>query len=81
MDWCKEEQTTEPGRALPHAVAKEGGGVHLQQRRLPEHELQSEYVWLPRGAPSLSDYYHFMKSIKDQTNVGYDVIVAEFVNK
>ena len=30
---------------------------------------------------SLPDYYQFMKSIKDQTNTGYDVIVAEFVNK
>ena len=30
---------------------------------------------------SLPDYYHFMKSLKDQTNVGYDIIVAEFVNK
>ena len=30
---------------------------------------------------SLSDYYHFMKSLKDQTNTGYDVIVTEFVNK
>ena len=30
---------------------------------------------------SLPDYYKFMKSLKDQTNAGYDVIVAEFVNK
>ncbi len=30
---------------------------------------------------SLPDYYQFMKYTKDQTNVGYDVIVAEFVNK
>jgi hypothetical protein len=30
---------------------------------------------------SLPDYYQYMKSIKDQTNVGYDLIVAEFVNK
>ena len=29
----------------------------------------------------LSDYYQFMKSLKDQTNVGYDVLVSEFVNK
>ena len=28
---------------------------------------------------SLPDYYHFMKSIKDQPNVGYDMIVAGFV--
>ena len=30
---------------------------------------------------SLPDYYQYMKSVKDQTNVGYDLIVAEFVNK
>ncbi len=30
---------------------------------------------------SLPDYYQFMKSTKDQTNVSYDVTVAEFVNK
>ncbi len=30
---------------------------------------------------SLRDYYQVMKSTKDQTSVGYDVIVAEFVNK
>ncbi len=30
---------------------------------------------------SLPDYYLLMKSTKDQTNVGCDVIVAEFVNK
>ena len=30
---------------------------------------------------SLPDYYQYMKSIKDQTNVGYDLIAAEFVNK
>ncbi len=30
---------------------------------------------------SLPDYYKFKKSLRDQTNVGYDVIVAEFVNK
>ncbi len=30
---------------------------------------------------SLPDYYQFMKSTKDQTNVGYDVIAAAFVNK
>ena len=30
---------------------------------------------------SLPDYYQVMKSIKDQTIAGYDVIVAEFVNK
>ena len=30
---------------------------------------------------SLPDYYQHMKSIKDQTNVGYDLILAEFVNK
>ena len=30
---------------------------------------------------SLPDYYQYVKSIKDQTNVGYDLIVAEFVNK
>ncbi len=30
---------------------------------------------------NLPDYYQFMNSLKDQTNVGYDVIVAEFVNR
>ena len=30
---------------------------------------------------SIPEYYHYMKSTKDQTNVGYDLIVAEFVNK
>ena len=30
---------------------------------------------------SLPDYYQYVKSIKDQTNVGYDLIVAEFVSK
>ncbi len=30
---------------------------------------------------SRTDCYQFMKSTKDQTNVGYNVIVAEFVNK
>jgi hypothetical protein len=30
---------------------------------------------------SLPGYYHYMKSLKDQTNVGHDVIVAELVNK
>ena len=30
---------------------------------------------------SLPDYHQYMKSTKDQTNVGYDLIVAEFVNK
>ena len=30
---------------------------------------------------SLPDYYQYMKSIRDQTNVGYDLIVADFVNK
>lgn len=30
---------------------------------------------------SLPDYYKYMKTIKDQSNAGYDVIVAEFVNK
>ena len=30
---------------------------------------------------SLPDNYQYMKSIKDQTNVCYDLIVAEFVNK
>ncbi len=30
---------------------------------------------------SLPDYYQCMQSLKDQTNVGHDVIVAEFVNK
>ena len=29
---------------------------------------------------SLPDYYQFMKSTNNQTNEGYDVIVAEFVN-
>ena len=30
---------------------------------------------------SLEDYHRHMKSIKDEFNIGYDVIVAEFVNK
>jgi hypothetical protein len=30
---------------------------------------------------SLPDYYQLMKSTEGQSNVGYDVIVAEFVNK
>ncbi len=30
---------------------------------------------------SLPYYYQFIKSIKDQTNIGYDVIVAVFVSK
>ncbi len=30
---------------------------------------------------SLPDYYQSMKSTKNQTNAGYDVIVAEFGNK
>ncbi len=30
---------------------------------------------------SLPDYYQFMNSTEDQTNVGYDVIVGEFVKK
>ena len=30
---------------------------------------------------SLSDYYQVLKSTTDKTDVGYDVIVAEFVNK
>ena len=30
---------------------------------------------------SLPDCYQYVKSIKDQTNVGYDPIVAEFVDK
>ncbi len=30
---------------------------------------------------SLTDYDQIMKSTKDQTNVGYDVIAAEFVDK
>jgi hypothetical protein len=30
---------------------------------------------------SLPDYYRYMKGIKDNTNMAYDVIVAEFVNK
>ncbi len=30
---------------------------------------------------SLQDYYQFMNATEDQSNVGYDVIVAEFVNK
>jgi len=30
---------------------------------------------------SLPEYYQYMKSMKDQTNVSYDLIVAEFVNK
>ena len=29
----------------------------------------------------LPDYYQRIKSMKDQTNVGYDLIVADFVNK
>jgi len=28
----------------------------------------------------LPEYYQYMKSTKDQTNAGYDLIVAEFVN-
>ncbi len=36
---------------------------------------------LKNDSMSLPDYYQFMKSLKDQTNVGCDVIVAEFVNK
>ncbi len=30
---------------------------------------------------SLPDDYQYMKSIKDQTNVTYDLLVAEFVNQ
>ncbi len=30
---------------------------------------------------NLPDFYQFMNSTKDQTNVGYGVLVAEFVNK
>ena len=30
---------------------------------------------------SLPDYYQHMQSIEDQANVGYDLIVAEFVNR
>ena len=30
---------------------------------------------------SLEDYHRYVKSIKDEFNIGYDVIVAEFVNK
>ena len=30
---------------------------------------------------SLPDCYQYVKSIKDQTNVGYDLIAAEFVSK
>ena len=30
---------------------------------------------------SLPDYYYYVKSIKTQTNVGYDLIVAKFANK
>ena len=54
MDWRQEEQTAEPGRALPDAVAEKGRGeVHLQQRGQPEQGLQSEHLWLPCGAPPL----------------------------
>ena len=30
---------------------------------------------------SLPDYYQYVKSIKYQSNVGYDLIAAEFVNR
>ncbi len=30
---------------------------------------------------SLPDHYQFMNSTKDQTNVGYDVIVTELLNE
>ena len=36
---------------------------------------------LKNDSVSLPDYYHYAKSIKDQTNVGYDLVVAEFVDK
>ena len=38
---------------------------------------------LKNDTMSLPDYCRFMQSLKDQTNtnVGYNVIVAEFVNK
>ena len=34
---------------------------------------------LKNDSMSVSDFYQFVKSTKDQTNVGYDVIVAEFI--
>ena len=46
-------------------------GSHVVHRL---YRLQNDDVSLP-------DYYQYMKSIKDQTNVGYDLIVAEFVDK
>ncbi len=36
---------------------------------------------LQHDSISLLEYHKFVKSTKDRTNVGYDVIVAEFVNK
>ena len=41
-------------------------------RRL--YTLKNDDVGLP-------DYYQYLRSMKDQTNVGYDLIVAEFVSK
>ncbi len=35
---------------------------------------------LKNGSTRLPDYYQFMKSTIVQTNLGYDVIVAEFVS-
>ena len=91
MDQCTEKQDAQPRRALPYATVEEGGGeVRLQRRSLPEQRLRvnacgSHVVHrlyrLKNNDMSLPDYYQYMKSIKDQTNVGYDLIVAEFVNK
>jgi hypothetical protein len=47
------------------------GGSHVVHRLC---KLKNDKMNLP-------DYYQFMKSTKYQTTVGYDVIVAEFVDK
>ena len=36
---------------------------------------------LMKDGMCLEDYHRYMKSIKEEFNIGYDVIVAEFVNK
>ncbi len=46
-------------------------GSHVVHRL---YRLKNDNVNLP-------DYYQFVTSTEDQTNVGYDVIVAAFVNK
>ncbi len=46
-------------------------GSHVVHRL---HKLKSDNMIFP-------DYYQFVTSTKDKTNVSYDVIVADFVTK